>query len=150
MLRQGRLCAIPVGFGTEIFAVAKLCVRNRMRSRQNACRLVVRSLLTTVRGPRQLCRASARRGACDSVRFSIEIFENFCGCKIFRSKSREIAPKSAPLDDAQPPGEPQRSPNMVPSVGTPRRVRFRAMCSAFRIENFENFSRPQNFSFEIA
>ena len=31
-----------------------------------------------------------------------------------------------------------------------RRVRFRAIRSGFRTEIFEFFSRPQNFSFEIA
>ena len=39
---------------------------------------------------------------------------------------------------------------MVSGVGTPRHVRFRAIRSAFRIENFEKFLRPQNFAFKIA
>ena len=90
---------------------------------------------------------AAREIVCES---RPKISKIFRGRKILRSKSREIAPKSATLDDALPRHEPQRSPNMVLSVGTPRRVRFRAICSAFRIEIFENFSRPQNFAFEIA
>ena len=36
------------------------------------------------------------------------------------------------------------------SVGTLRRVRFRAICSGFRTEIFEKISQPQNLTFEIA
>ena len=44
-------------------SMAKFCDRNRARSRRNPCRQLVRSFLTTLRGPRPLCRASARCGA---------------------------------------------------------------------------------------
>ena len=39
---------------------------------------------------------------------------------------------------------------MMLSVGTPRRVRFRAICSAFRIEIFEKFCTAAKKSREIA
>ena len=54
---------------------------NRARSRRNACRLVVRSLLTTFRGPQHLLRASACCGACDFVRFGADFGPKFS--KIF-------------------------------------------------------------------
>ena len=70
---------------SKISAVAKLCVRNRVRSRQNPCRLVVRSFLTSLRGPEHLLRASACCAACDSDRISDR--NNFRGRTIiFRSK----------------------------------------------------------------
>ena len=77
--------------------------------------------------------------------FGVKISKNFRGRRIFRLKSREIAPKSIPLCDAQLPRHCQRSTTTVRSVGTLRRVRFRAIRNGFRTEIFENFSRPQNF-----
>ena len=82
--------------------------------------------------------------------FPIEIFENFRGGKILRSKSRDIAPKSAVPDVLQPGNDPQGFPNTVPSVGMLRRVRSGAILGEFRTEIFEKFSRPQNFAIEIA
>ena len=43
----------------KFVTAAKFCVRTRARSHQNPCRPVLRRLLTTLRGPQQLCRASA-------------------------------------------------------------------------------------------
>ena len=74
----------------------------------------------------------------------------FRGRKILRSKSRENAPEFMTADDMQPCHVPKRSISTVRSVGMLRRVRLRAICSGFRTEIFENFSRPQNFAFEIA
>ena len=48
----------------------------RSKSRRNPCRLVVHTLLMTLRGRQQLWRASACCGAWDCVRFPTEIFEN--------------------------------------------------------------------------
>ena len=62
----------------------------------------------------------------------------------------EIAPKSAVPHVLQPGDDPQRSPDTVPSVGMPRRVRFDAIVGEFRTEISEKFSRPQKFAFEIA
>ena len=59
------------------FAAAKFCVRNRARSRRNPCRLVVRSLLTTCRGPQHLLRASVCCAACDLERISDRNFRKF-------------------------------------------------------------------------
>ena len=55
---------------SKIFAAAKFFIRNCARSRRNPCRLVVRSFLTTLRGPQHLFRASACCGACDLDRIS--------------------------------------------------------------------------------
>ena len=94
-----------------------------------------------------LCRVRFRaiRGG-----FRTEIFENFRGRKILHSKSRQIAPKSAVLADLQPRQDVQGSLKSVPTVRMLRRVRLHANRSGFRIENFEKFSRPQNFPLEIA
>ena len=62
-----------------------------------------------------------------SDRFRTEIFENFRGREILRSKSREIAPKSMSLRAARHAHDPQRSPTSVPSVGMLQRVRLRAI-----------------------
>ena len=155
MLRRVRLRAILDRNFRKCFAAAKICVRNSVRSRRKPCRRVVRSLLGTLGGPKHLCRrASACCGACDCVRFSADFrpkfSKNFRCHKIFRSKSLEIAPKSMPLGCAQHAHDPQRSPTTVPSVGMLRRVNLRAVRCRFPTEIFENFSRPQNFSFEIA
>ena len=86
-----------------------------------------------------------------SADFGPKFFKKIRGHKILRPGSREITPKSVPPDDAKPLREPQTSPNIVPSVGTLRRVRFRVILSGFRTENFEKFSRPpQNFASGIA
>ena len=69
MLRQVRFRAIRGGFRTENFAAAKFCVRNRMRSRRNPCRLVVRSFLTILKVSQHQLRASACCGRGDYVRF---------------------------------------------------------------------------------
>ena len=74
-----------------------------------------------------------------SSRFGLKIFNFFRGRRIFRSKSREIAPKSMPIGGAQPCHEPQRSPSTVPSVGMLRHVRLHAICGESRTENFEFF-----------
>ena len=51
------------------------------------------------------------------IGFRTEIFENFRGREILRSKSREIAPKSMPPRGAQLADDPQRSPTTMPSAG---------------------------------
>ena len=84
-----------------------------------------------------------------SADFEPKISKNFRCRKILRPESREIAPQSALPDGAKPYNEPRRSPNTLPSVNTLHRVRFRAILSGFRTENFENFSRPQNLASEI-
>ena len=56
--------------------------------------------------------------------FRTEIFR---GRNILRSKSREIAPKSVPLGDAQPRRDPQRSPTTVQSIGTRGGARLKAI-----------------------
>ena len=81
--------------------------------------------------------------------FGPKISNFFRGRKILRSKSREIAPKSVPLDDAQPRRDPQRSPTTVQSVGTREAARLHAVHSRFRTEIFEFFSRPQNFAVKV-
>ena len=53
---------ISVRMFRKIFAAAKFCVRNRVRSRRHPCRLMLRSLHTTRKGPQQLSRASACYG----------------------------------------------------------------------------------------
>ena len=63
--------------------------------------------------------------------------ENFRGRKILRSKSREIAPKSVSLGDAQPRTDPERSRTSVPSVSMLRRGRLHALWNEF-------FFRPQS------
>ena len=117
LLRASAYCAACdcVRFGADfgpkfskiMFAAAKLAVRNRARSRRNSCRLVVHSFLAILNSAKHLLRASACCAACDYVRlgarFWSEIFEHFRGCKILRSKSREIAPKSMPPGGAQLP-----------------------------------------------
>ena len=62
----------------------------------------------------------------------------------------EIAPDAAVLHMLRLGHDPQRSPNTVPSVGMLRRVRFGAVRGELRTEIFEKFSRPQNFSIELA
>ena len=70
-----------------------------------------------------------------AVDFGPKIFKIFRGRKIFRPKSREIAPKSLPIGGAQPCHEPQRSPSTVPSVGMLRHVRLHAICGESRTES---------------
>ena len=82
--------------------------------------------------------------------FRPKVSKNFRGRQILHSKSRVIAPKSMPAGCAQLAHDPERSPASVPSVGMLRHVRLRAICGESRTENFEIFSRPQNFSSEIA
>ena len=55
-----------------------------------------------------------------------------------------------PAGGAQLAHDPQRSPATLPSVGMLRHVRLRAIRIEFRVENFENLSRPRNFAFELA
>ena len=62
---------------SNIFAAAKFCVRNRAKSRQNSCRLVVRSFLTIPRGPQHPLQASACCAACDYVRFRADFGPKF-------------------------------------------------------------------------
>ena len=53
---------------SKIFAAAKFCVRNRARSRRNPCRLVVHSLLATLRVSDNCCEcqhAVPRAISCD-------------------------------------------------------------------------------------
>ena len=66
---------------SKIFAAAKFCVRNCARSRLNRSRLVVRSFLATLRGPRHLLRASACCAAYDCVRSGADFEPKFS--KIF-------------------------------------------------------------------
>ena len=73
----------------------------------------------------------------------------FRGRKIFHSKSREIAPKSAVPHVLQPGNDPQGSPNTVPSVGMLRRVRFGAIRGEFRTEIFEKICGRKNVASEI-
>ena len=63
MLRRVRLRAILSGFRIEIFEFFSRPRNFEVGTRRNPCRLVTRSLLTTLRGPQQLCRASACCGA---------------------------------------------------------------------------------------
>ena len=145
MLSRVRFRAIRTGFRTEIFAAAKFFVRNRARSRRNPCRLVVRSFLTTFRGPQHLLRAQACCAACDCVRFGADfgpkVSKIFRGRNIFRSKSRENAPKSVSADDMQPCHDPQRSISTVHSVDMLRRVRLRPISD----RNFRNFFAAAKF-----
>ena len=101
------------------------------------------------------CAERRHAAACEIACGSQRIFERkfqkiFAAATIFRSKSREIAPKIMPLGYAQLAHDPRRSRTSVPSVGMLRRVRLRAILSGFPTEFFENFSRPQNFAFGIA
>ena len=60
---------------------------------------------------------------------------------LLRSKSREIAPKTAVPHVLKPGHDPPRSPDTVPSVGMPRHVRFGAILGELRTEFFEkNFA----------
>ena len=92
----------------NFFAAAKFFVQNRARSPRNACRIMslTRSLAATLRGPQQLCSASAREIWVGSQRISDRIFENSSRPQNFRSELREIAPKSLPHHDAQPRRDP--------------------------------------------
>ena len=79
------------------------------------------------------------------MRFPTEIYENFRGRKILRSKSREIAPKSMPPCGAKLAHDPQRSPTTVPSVRMLRHVRLRAISD----RNFRKIFAAAKFSREI-
>ena len=82
-------------------AAAKFCVRNRVRSRRNPRRRVVRSLLTTRRGPRQLLRASACCGTSNSVRVAAQIFEKFnFGRKSAANRTQSHVPQHADARDS--------------------------------------------------
>ena len=82
--------------------------------------------------------AAPREIACDSrPKFS----KLFRGREILRSKSREIAPKSAVPHVLQPGHEPERSPDTVPSVGMPRHVRFGAILGEVLTEIFKKKNR---------
>ena len=81
--------------------------------------------------------------------FGPKIFENFCGHKILRSKSREIAPKSLPIERAMPLRDVDESSRGPASVGMLRHVRFRAIRSGFWTGKFRKFLQPPNFAFEI-
>ena len=63
MLRRVRLHAIQIGFRAEIFENFSRPRNFEVGTRRNPCRLVTRSLLTTLRGPQRMCRASACCGA---------------------------------------------------------------------------------------
>ena len=128
----------------KFIAAVRFCSQNRVRSRRNPCRSVVRSLLTALRGPRQLCRASARRGTWHCVRFSADFrpkFSNiFRGSKILHSKSREIAQKLLPLGGTQLADGPQRS---TTTMATQRRhTAARGIACDFRSKFSKNLSRP--------
>ena len=79
------------------------------------------------------------------MHFRSKISKIFRGRTIFRSKSREIAPKFVPLGGAQLAHDPQRSPTTVPSVSMLRRVRF--FCDSKRISDrkFRNFFAAAKF-----
>ena len=62
-LQYVRLRAVRDRKFRKFVAAAKFFDRNRVRSRRNPCCLVVRSLLTILRGPQHPCRASACCGA---------------------------------------------------------------------------------------
>ena len=80
-----------------------------------------------------------------SADFRPKFSKFFGGRKNFRSKSREIAPKSMPAGDAQLPQDHLRSPTSKPSVSMLRRVRLRAVLSGFPTEIFRNFSAAAKF-----
>ena len=86
MLCRVRLHAISSRFRTEIFENSKFCVRNRVRSRRNPCRLVVRSLLTILKGPQHLCGASACCGTRDCMRFAGDFGPKFSKFQNFASE----------------------------------------------------------------
>ena len=69
-----------------------------------------------------------------AVNLGPKILKFFRRRKIFRSRSREIAPKALPIGGAQPCHEPQRSPSTVPSVGMLRHVRLHAICGESRTD----------------
>ena len=79
------------------------------------------------------CRCRCR---CNCQRWSESTVANIHvrGRIIFRSRSRENAPKSVSAEDLQPCHDPQRSISTVRSVGMLRRVRLRAMSG----RNFQN------------
>ena len=94
-----------------------------------------------------LCRViscAIRRG------FRTEIFENFRGRKIFRSKSREIAPKSMPPGGAQLAHDPLEVPNICCERQHAVAREISGDLELISDRNFRKFSRPQNFAFEIA
>ena len=150
MLCRVRFRAIRSGFRTEIFAAAKFCVRNRARSRRNPCRLVVRSFLTTPRGPQHLLRASACCGACDLDRISDRNFRKFSRPQNF---SFEVARDRAEFHTAWWCAASLRRLE-VPNICRERQhaVARAIWCDLDLISdrNFRKFSRPRNFSFEIA
>ena len=49
------------------------------------------------------------------------------------------------LDGARPRRDANRSAQCLATIGMPRRARLQMFWSAIRTENFEIFSRPQNF-----
>ena len=77
--------------------------------------------------------------------FGPKILQLFRGREIFRPKSREIAPKSMPIGDAQPCREATRSQSILRSGGMLRNVRFRAICGGSRTENFAIFFAAAKF-----
>ena len=85
-----------------------------------------------------------------SARFGPKISKIFRGRTIFSPKTRAIAPKSELPDDARPCHDAKRSAMCLASIDLPRRARLRAFFGAIRTENFEKFSRPQNFQSENA
>ena len=75
--------------------------------------------------------------------FGPKFSKKFCGRKILRSKSREIAPKSMPPGGAQLHHDLKMSLTSVQSVSMLCRVRLRAISSGFELwtETFENYFR---------
>ena len=67
--------------------------------------------------------------------------KSFRGRRIFRSRSRENAPKSVSTEDLQPCDDPQRFISTVRSLGMLRRVRLRAMSD----RNFRKFYAAAEF-----
>ena len=80
VLRHLEICcptrSPPLPSSAEIWSGSRSRVfstrTNRLRSRRNPCCAVMLSILTALRGPEQLCGASACCAACDFVRFGAD------------------------------------------------------------------------------
>ena len=104
MLRRVRLRAVLSGNYSDrnfrnFSAAAKIFVRNGVRSRRNPCRLVVRTA-QLAHDPRRSPTSVPSVGILWRVRLRAisdrKFSKFFGGRKNFRSKSREIAPRSMP------------------------------------------------------
>ena len=131
-MRHVRFRAILSGFRTEIFEKFSRPRNFAFEITGDRAEIHAAAWCTACARPSEvpnICAERRHAAAREIPRdFPTEIFENyFRGRKIFRSKSHEIAPKCMPLGGAQLAYDRKRSPTTVPSVGTPRRVRFCAI-----------------------